>query len=105
MWSEHLWISFSLIAVIVNRSSTQVQLENTDEYQENDPVQNDLGNMSIYLDYGSVMNSSNILFEDMLANSMKNFLPFSYENENCTRDGLQYVTGLQDQSGWAIRSK
>lgn len=108
MWSENLWILLA-IAAITNQILAQDQSENTDKYQENKSIENkwpyNLENITKFLINASNMNSSQILFEDMLANSMRNFIPFSYVNKNCIRDGLQYIAGLNNQSRWAIQSK
>lgn len=106
MWSENIRISLTIIVVITIQSSAEGQLGNSNEYQENDTIQNSVGNILEFLSNASnIINSPQISFENMLANNMKNFIPYSNENENCKQDGLRYMTGLQDQSSWAIQSK
>lgn len=105
MCFEHFWISLTIIVIITNQSSSQYQLGNACEHQKNDTIQDDLANTLKCLQNVSYLNASQISFESMLADSMKNFLPLSIENKNCIRDGYHYMTGLQNQSRWAIQSK
>lgn len=48
---------------------------------------------------------SNIFFGDIFANSMRDFIPFSDGNANCTRDGRYFITEFNNQNTWAVKSK
>ncbi|VVC33309.1 Nose resistant-to-fluoxetine protein, N-terminal,Acyltransferase 3 [Cinara cedri] len=47
--------------------------------------------------------NSKLLYGDIIANSMNNFFPFSNINQNCTKDGQQYMTDLKNRKLWAVK--
>lgn len=104
---KHYWISLVVIAVISSQRSAQAQLQNTTKNQGNETVQGiqtfKTENITKLFDISS--NSPKIIFEFILANSMKNFIPYSHVNKNCVRDGLHYITGLNNQTRWAVQSE
>lgn len=109
MRSEKFWITLSVIAAISSQNLAQAQFQNTSEHQKNDKLQKiksqDAKNITEFLSYASNMKKSQVLFEIILADSMKNFIPSSSTNKKCVRDGLQYQIGLNNQTRWAIQSK
>ncbi|XP_022165577.1 nose resistant to fluoxetine protein 6-like isoform X2 [Myzus persicae] len=114
MWFEYIWIALTAIAVISNNSVSHAQSQNTSESQitnlRNDEVQkvqklHDISNtkhITQIINNGNKINTET-LFGDIIANSMNNFLPFSNVNANCTRDGQQYMNGLNNQTLWAVK--
>jgi len=113
MWFEYIWLALTAIAVISNKSVSHAQSQNTSESKiqklRNDYVQKEYGtpnteNPTQSINDGNKINTQT-LFGDIIANSMKKFLPFSNVNENCTRDGQQFMNGLNNQTLWAVKSK
>jgi len=113
MWFEYIWIALTAIAAISNKSVSHAQSQNNSESKiqnlRNDYVQKEYGtpnteNLTRSMNDESKINTQT-LFGDIIANSMNNFLPFSNVNENCTRDGQQFMNGLNNQTSWAVKSK
>lgn len=115
MWLKYvyIWITLTAIAVISNINVSHAQIQNTNKSQishlENEKVrkEHDISNtenITQIINNGNKINTET-LFGDVIANSMKNFLPFSNVNENCTRDGQLFVNGLNNQALWAVKSK
>ncbi|XP_025190645.1 nose resistant to fluoxetine protein 6-like [Melanaphis sacchari] len=111
MWFECIWIALIAIAIITNNSVSHAQSQNTSEFNithpENDKVQREYKtlntkNITKVIDNGNKINTQTI-FGDIIANSMKNFLPFSNVNENCTKDGQHFVNNLNNQTLWAVK--
>jgi len=115
MWLEYIWITLTAIVVITNNSVSHAQSHNASESK----ITRHLGNYVVQKDHDDTLNTKNItpiidnentintqtLFGDIIANSMKNFLPFSNANDNCTKDGQHYVNDLNNQTLWAVKSK
>lgn len=113
MWFEYIWITLTAIAVISNNSVSNAQSQNTNESyitnHSNDKIQKlhdtpYTENITQIINNGNKINTQT-LFGDIIAKSMNNFLPFSDVNENCTRDGQQYMNSLNNQTLWAVKSK
>jgi len=114
MWFEYVWIALTAIAVISNNSVSHAQSQNTSEstviHLNNEQVKKEYvltpntEKISRVINNGNKINTQT-LFGDIIANSMKNFLPFSNVNENCTRDGQQFKNALNNQTLWAVKSK
>ncbi|XP_060875360.1 nose resistant to fluoxetine protein 6-like [Metopolophium dirhodum] len=111
MWFEYIWIALTAITVISNKSVSHAQSQNTSESiiknTRNDYVQKEHDTPNTE-DLTRVVNDRNkintqTLFGDIIANSMNNFLPFSNVNENCTRDGQQFMNALNNQTLWAVK--
>jgi len=49
--------------------------------------------------------SSREFFGDIFADCMKDFVPFSNTNTNCTKDGKVFIEEFHNQSIWAVKSK
>lgn len=110
MWSEKHCLTLALIAAIsIHRTSAQAQFQNTDEYRENETVQttqeDDTESITDFISNTYDMHSTQIWFEIDLANSMKNFVPFSIARKNCVRDGLRYKSALNNHEPWAVQSE
>jgi len=113
MWFEYIWIALTAITIISNKSVSHAQSQNTSESKiknlRNDYVQKEHGtpnteNLTRVINDENKINTQT-LFGDIIANSMNNFLPFSNVNENCTRDGQQFMNALNNQTLWAVKSK
>ncbi|KAL5233121.1 hypothetical protein ACI65C_000531 [Semiaphis heraclei] len=111
MWFEYIWITLTAIAVISNNSVSNAQSQNTNESyitnHSNDKIQKlhdtpYTENITQIINNGNKINTQT-LFGDIIAKSMNNFLPFSDVNENCTRDGQQYMNSLNNQTLWAVK--
>lgn len=111
MWFEYIWIALTAITIISNKSVSHAQSQNTSESKiknlRNDYVQKEHGtpnteNLTRVINDENKINTQT-LFGDIIANSMNNFLPFSNVNENCTRDGQQFMNALNNQTLWAVK--
>jgi len=114
MWFEYIWTTLTAVAVITSNSVSYAQSQNTSEskitrHLGNDIVHNEhdilnTRNITQIIDNGNKTNTQT-LFGDIIANSMKNFIPFSNVNENCTKDGQHFVNDLNNQTPWAVKSE
>lgn len=91
MWLSTILITITLKAVISNNIEHESSIQNALKIQHNNTYQNQI--------------NLQMLFGDIIANSMRQFLPFSNDNYNCTRDGLLFMEGLNNQSIWSIQSE
>ncbi|KAE9539481.1 hypothetical protein AGLY_004733 [Aphis glycines] len=112
MWFEYIWTTLTAVAVITSNSVSHAQSQNTSEskitrHLGNDIVHNEhdilnTRNITQIIDNGNKINTQT-LFGDIIANSMKNFIPFSNVNEKCTKDGQHFVNDLNNQTLWAVK--
>lgn len=95
MGIKHIWITITAIAALLSKTTgydriqiySEPKIKSQD--QEVDQKQNELkimGDTSLHTNNGD-KNSSQVFIGDMLADSLRNFIPFSNVNEKCTRDG------------------
>lgn len=108
MWLLNTWITIATIIIAISSSCTcQIEFQNNNT---NGKVQTASYNKQNTKNSTNVLNNNNVfnsqvLLGDIIANTMKRFLPFSNVNKNCTRDGRQYMIGLNNQIIWAVQSK
>lgn len=107
MWLENIWKTIATIVVIFINNASQSQFQNSSETinKKQEFTNQTENNTQLNINYGTKINSQNILFGDIMANSMKHILPYSLVNINCTRDGQQFLIGLNNQTTWAVQSK
>lgn len=112
MRPEHFWVTIIAILPILLSciGSSHAQLTKDisgPTYQESkvDRKRNDTENILLFNNDTTRMYSHQMLFGDIMANSMNKFVPFSNVNENCTRDGQNFMESLNNQTLWAVQSK
>ncbi|XP_025406644.1 nose resistant to fluoxetine protein 6-like isoform X2 [Sipha flava] len=105
MWSEYFWIT-TVIVILFFVGSSHAQFSKNNNEPNAGKKTNDTQNMENNLQLKNdniTMYSHRMLFGNIMANSMNDFVPFSNVNKNCTRDGLQFMRSLNNQTQWAIK--
>lgn len=116
MWLEKIWITIATIVAISINNALQAQFQNSSEPEsehlkvetikkKQEVINHTDNNTQLNINYGGKTNLRNVLFGDIIANSMKQILPYSLVNMNCTRDGQQFFMGLNNHTKWAVQSK
>lgn len=99
-------IAIAEILFFIGSSHAQFA-KNNNEYKVDKKInvtQNTENNLQLEND-NITMYSHQMLFGDIMANAMNDFVPFSNVNKNCTRDGLQFMRSVYNQTEWAIKSE
>lgn len=111
MFSKNIWSAFTIIATISSHIILcQSQSQNISEADHNQEIkiilkQNKKEQNIDFINYNSSQINSHRLFGDIIADTMKVFVPFSSNNEKCNSDGRRFIEELINQTIWAVQSK
>lgn len=94
MWLKYIWITIAVVTAISNNVLSQHRDKNEHDTRKIEKVINNSRKIN-----------SQMVFGDIIADSIRDVELFSNVNKNCSRDGQQFMTSLNNQSRWAIQSK
>jgi len=105
-WKK-IWITIIVINILLSSRVCQTQFQNITESFTKNKEKNATQNAEYITNfsYNSSILNSHIFFGDILANSLKDFVPFSDVNKKCTKDGQHFVKEFNNQTIWAVQSK
>lgn len=103
---KNVWITVIVINILLSSRVCQTQFQNISELITKNKEKNTTQNTYItHFSYNGSKLNSHIFFGDILANSLKDFVPFSNVNKKCTKDGQYFVKEFNNQTIWAVQSK
>jgi len=104
MWTEKNWIMLAAIGMMTNRVICESLLFKTSENNVQNHDINTIHSEGFRIQNRTISKlNSYLYFGDIMANALKDFVPFSYVNEKCTRDGQLFVMEFNNQSQWAVK--
>lgn len=117
MWLRNVWLILTITAIISINSNSQVQSKSISESKIKDQIERKIEIGSRVRNMENITSTTlkalkydgieidSLWFGDIMANSVRNFLPFSYVNKKCTSDGKLFADNLKNQTQWAVQSK